>query len=112
MKIPIVAKWLTAVVAGIAALAALVKGGAIAVDLYTEGPDAHAEVDAHHDSLEAAYTVIEDVQRHLDHDDSSRAEQTRQLDYLICLRIERKRQLEGRPPLKDCDAELLAGEGR
>jgi hypothetical protein len=76
---------------------------------------ANAEhVDMHHDSIgdlysavEAQQTVAQHVDEHLTRYDSANAERDRKLDYLVCLRIERKRELDSLPPLRDCDAELL-----
>jgi hypothetical protein len=73
-----------------------------------------AHVDMHHDSIEELYgaltaqqSIAEHVDEHLLQYDSANAARDRKLDYLVCLRIERKRELDSLPPLRDCDAELL-----
>jgi hypothetical protein len=73
-----------------------------------------AHVVMHHDSIEELYgamtaqqTIAEHVDEHLVRNDSANKARDRKLDYLVCLRIERKRELDSLPPLRDCDAELL-----
>ena len=71
-------------------------------------------VTLHHDSIgglyqavEAQGTVAQHVEEHLATEDSANRERDRKLDYLVCIRIERKRELDSLPALSDCDADLL-----
>ena len=73
-----------------------------------------SHVTMHHDSIADLYgavqaqgTVAQHVDEHLIQYDSANQARDRKLDYLVCLRMERKRELDSLPPLHDCDAELL-----
>jgi hypothetical protein len=75
-----------------------------------------AHVSGHHDSITALFdatseqvSVLRGIEDHLHRDSLAKAVSDRQLGYLVCIRIERKRELEGRLPDKDCDRELLEG---
>ncbi len=75
-----------------------------------DAPAAHAEVRMHHDTLVAVTEAQAVIAKHLEVEDSIRTETDRKLDYLVCLRIERRREIAGEPPLVDCDAGLLTGD--
>lgn len=93
-----------------------------AFDFLKEAPaivNANArEMRSHHDSIadlfettQAQAVFSDHIEEHLEAADSANASRDRQLSYLVCLRTERRRELDSMPALRDCDAELLTGEG-
>ena len=65
------------------------------------------EIARHHDSIAQNSEFSVAAAQHLAADDSANSSRDRKLDYLVCLRTERARDLRGDPALRDCDAELL-----
>lgn len=95
--------------------AAIIAGSGLTVNgVYQFLKDAPAIVNAntreirlHHDSIAQNSEFTVSMEQHLASDDSANASRDRKLDYLVCLRTERARELRGDPALRDCDAELL-----
>ena len=105
----------------IGSLIAIILGAHSAWEFIRDAPavvESNAShVTMHHDSITELYgaiqaqgTVAQHVDEHLTQTDSAGKSRDRKLDYLVCLRLERKRELDSLPPLRDCDAELLGGE--
>ena len=96
-------------------IAALITASGLTVNgVYQFLKDAPAIVNAntreirfHHDSIAQNSEFAVSMEQHLAADDSANASRDRKLDYLVCLRTERARELRGDPALRDCDAELL-----
>lgn len=65
------------------------------------------EIRMHHDSLVDLADIVQHVEEHLEAEDAANLGRDRKLDYLVCIRTERARELRDEPALTECDLALL-----